>query len=105
MDADDVILPGRLMDQVQYLRGHPECDVVGGGVLVVSGEGSGLPGMAGKAGGGDLEVQSVTVHPANGTMLQWALLFSCPLLHPTVAFRTAAVRGVGGYDPQAFPAE
>jgi glycosyltransferase involved in cell wall biosynthesis len=42
MDGDDVAYPDRLTDQVDFLREHPEIDVVGGGILVFGREGSAL---------------------------------------------------------------
>jgi glycosyltransferase involved in cell wall biosynthesis len=35
MDGDDVSYPERLALQVEYLEGHPEIDLLGGGILIV----------------------------------------------------------------------
>lgn len=42
MDGDDVSYPKRLELQLDYLRSHPEVDLVGGGVLVFEKEGRAL---------------------------------------------------------------
>jgi glycosyltransferase involved in cell wall biosynthesis len=39
MDGDDVAYPDRLTLQVQYLEGHPEIDLLGGGILVFGSNG------------------------------------------------------------------
>jgi len=39
MDGDDVCYPNRLELQLNYLRSHPEVDLVGAGVLVFRGDG------------------------------------------------------------------
>lgn len=35
LDADDLMLPNRLLRQVEYLERHPRCGLVGGGVRVI----------------------------------------------------------------------
>ena len=39
LDADDQALPDRLQRQVDYLRRHPECVVLGGGVINIDADG------------------------------------------------------------------
>jgi glycosyltransferase involved in cell wall biosynthesis len=91
MDADDVALPHRLERQVDYLRAHPEVVCVGTAVHLIDSAGrylrDGHPGMEHEA------------------IQQRALAGDCPLNHPSVMMRRAAVQAVGGYHPEFEPAE
>lgn len=91
MDADDVALPERLLRQVNYLRAHPEVVCVGTAVHFIDGGGrflrDGHPGME------------------NEEIQERALAGDCPLNHPSVMMRRAAVEVAGGYHPEFQPAE
>jgi GT2 family glycosyltransferase len=91
MDADDVALPQRFARQVDYLRACPDVVCVGSAVHFIDAAGrflrDGHPGMD---------------HDA---IQQRALAGDCPLNHPSVMMRRAAVRAVGGYHPDFEPAE
>jgi len=91
MDADDVALPQRLERQVAYLGSHPEVVCVGTAVHFIDSAGrflrDGHPGMDHEA------------------IEQRALEGDCPLNHPSVMMRRAAVLAVGGYHPEFEPAE
>jgi len=91
MDADDVALPERVARQVEYLRAHPEVVCVGTAVRFIDAAGrflrEGHPGMD------DEEIQ------------KRALAGDCPLNHPSVMMRRAAVEAVGRYHPEFQPAE
>jgi glycosyltransferase involved in cell wall biosynthesis len=91
MDADDVALPERLARQVDYLRAHPDVVCVGTAVCFIDSAGRYLrdahPGM-------DHE-----------TIQERALAGDCPLNHPSVMMRRAAVEAVGGYHVEFEPAE
>lgn len=50
-------------------------------------------------------VQRITRHPTDPAFLEWSMLFSCCLAHPSVMLRRDRVVEVGGYDPTAEPAE
>jgi glycosyltransferase involved in cell wall biosynthesis len=39
LDDDDVFLPDKIERQLQYLKGHPECEALGGGLTMVSPDG------------------------------------------------------------------
>ncbi len=91
MDADDVALPQRLARQVDYLRVHRDVVCVGTAVHFIDAAGrylrDGHPGMDHEA------------------IQQRALAGDCPLNHPSVMMRRAAVQAVGGYHPEFEPAE
>jgi len=91
MDADDVALPHRLERQVDYLRAHTDVVCVGTAVHLIDSAGrylrDGHPGMDHEA------------------IQQRALAGDCPLNHPSVMMRRAAVQAVGGYHPEFEPAE
>jgi glycosyltransferase involved in cell wall biosynthesis len=91
MDADDVALPQRLARQVDYLRQHPDIVCVGTAVHFIDQAGRFLrdahPGMSHEA------------------IEERALAGDCPLNHPSVMMRRAAVEAVGGYRAGFEPAE
>jgi glycosyltransferase involved in cell wall biosynthesis len=91
MDADDVALPLRLARQVDYLRGHRNVVCVGTAVHFIDAAGrflrDGHPGMDHEA------------------IQRRALAGDCPLNHPSIMMRRAAVHAVGGYHPEFEPAE
>ena len=92
MDADDVAEPTRFERQVAYLRDHPECVMVGSRVLVIDPEGEPLRVM-----GDALSHESIVegLLAARGQLVY----------HPSIVLRAEAVRAVGGYRPERFPAE
>ena len=91
MDADDVALPQRLARQVNYLQAHQDVVCVGTAVHLIDGAGrflrDGHPGMDHEA------------------IQRRALAGDCPLNHPSVMLRRAAVEAVGGYRAEFEPAE
>jgi cellulose synthase/poly-beta-1,6-N-acetylglucosamine synthase-like glycosyltransferase len=94
MDADDVARPSRLEAQVRRLREDPGTDVLGCRVSVGA-----LPGAA--AGEG----MRAYVDWANALLDHDAIardrFVESPLVHPSVAMRTAALRALGGW--REFP--
>jgi glycosyltransferase involved in cell wall biosynthesis len=91
MDADDVALPQRLARQVDYLQAHHDVVCVGTAVHLIDAAGrflrDGHPGMDHEA------------------IQRRALAGDCPLNHPSVMLRRAAVEAVGGYRAEFEPAE
>lgn len=90
MDADDISLPTRFQQQVEFLEYHPEIGVVGTGFIFIDGNGT--------------QYESVQ-YPASPSELQWSLFFSCPIVHPSVMMRKEVIDSVGGYDTQLKHAE
>jgi glycosyltransferase involved in cell wall biosynthesis len=91
MDSDDVALPGRLERQVAYLRDHPEVLCVGTAVRLIDPDGRVLRDA--HAGMDHERIQEVL------------LSGRCPLNHPSVLMRRAAVLAVGGYRDGFAPSE
>jgi glycosyltransferase involved in cell wall biosynthesis len=75
MDADDVALPDRLERQVAFLDARPEVALVCGGIVLVDEAGREF----------DREPGHAELSESNG------------VVHGTVAMRTDAFRGLGGY--------
>jgi glycosyltransferase involved in cell wall biosynthesis len=91
MDADDVALPERFAQQVEFLRSHPEVDVVGGARENIDSKG-----------------RLLFVHheaESHDDMQSQFLNGFCPISHPTVMMRRRAVLAVGGYRTEMMPAE
>jgi glycosyltransferase involved in cell wall biosynthesis len=92
MDADDIALPGRFQQQVDYLNEHPECVLVGSRVLIIDPDGEELT-VLGRALTHEQIVDDLLA--CRGQMIY----------HPTVMFRRAVVARIGGYDEKMKEAE
>ena len=77
MDADDVMLPGRLARQVAFLDAHPGVALLGGGVVLVDESGREIDREPGR--------------------LHLDFLARNELTHATVMMRADAFRALGGY--------
>jgi glycosyltransferase involved in cell wall biosynthesis len=90
MDADDVALPGRLEAQVRRLRDDPGVDVLG--CLVAAGaRGRGAAGQGMRA-----YVDWVNSLGDHDAMARNRFV-EAPLVHPSVAMRTATLRALSGW--------
>ena len=111
MDADDVMLPGRLGRQATFLDHNPGISVVGGQALLLQEQETGESksnSNYNSSGSGNVDGNSkssnsisensvargIPVHPA---LVQWEMLFRCCVLHPTVMIRKSALLQAGGY--------
>lgn len=81
MDADDTAVPHRLQRQVDFLRQHPETDVVGSYALDVASNGE------------PVRERRVPISHEQIAALVW----SSPFIHPTVMFRRESILRVGSY--------
>jgi glycosyltransferase involved in cell wall biosynthesis len=90
MDADDISLPGRFARQVEYLRAHPECVLVGCRVWHADPEGDPLE-------------EYLTLGEHEEIDAFHFLNRGPALLHPSVMMRRDAVQAVGKY--RNFPME
>jgi glycosyltransferase involved in cell wall biosynthesis len=83
MDADDVSLPDRFHRQVEFMSAHPEIDVLGTGIELVSSEGR-LLGFRSR--------------PESHKELQKRMYRENPFAHPSVMMRRRFLEALGGYD-------
>ncbi len=87
MDADDIALPDRFAQQVEFLTQHPDVVCVGGGFDMIDEKGRYLT--------------SLTVPTDDATIQKLALAGHCSICHPTAMMRRTALQQVSGYD-EAF---
>jgi glycosyltransferase involved in cell wall biosynthesis len=92
MDSDDLVLPGRIEAQLEFLNSSPTYGVVGGQAQIFR-DGSPVPGGMKRY-----------VDWANGVEnIDSALLIESPLFHPATTIRAAVLSEVGGYREGPFP--
>ena len=82
LDADDLAEPNRLERQLTYLDEHPEVGVVGGSLLLVTGDGRPF---------------YVAAYPATAAEVLEGLRTHCPVGHTAVLMRRVVLEEVGGY--------
>ncbi|MBC7429403.1 MAG: glycosyltransferase [Bacteriovorax sp.] len=73
MDGDDICLPDRVQAQVDFLRSHPDIDVLGTDIMIID--------QDNKRMGKPREVL------ASEAEVEWSMISSCPVFHPTVMLR------------------
>jgi len=83
MDADDFALPERLETQMSYLQKYPSVDVLGSWAVDIDESGSRLRRRA---------------YPIEHKEIA-RLIWTNPLVHPTVVFRRLSILDIGSYDP------
>lgn len=81
MDADDISAPERLATQYDYFGAHEDLDILGTAAVDISAHGE----EVGKRG--------VPTEHAELYKLMW----TCPLIHPSVMFKKSKILAVGGY--------
>jgi glycosyltransferase involved in cell wall biosynthesis len=86
-DADDVALPGRFGQQVEFLDRAHDILVVGGFSELIDNEG---------------KVNGVMRVPTDPLEIRWRLLFGNCMIHSTAMFRLEDARAVGGYGDFPF---
>jgi len=72
MDADDISAPNRVKTQVEFLNRHPEIGIVGSIALLIDTK--------------DQVIGRIPV-PESDLEIRWAILFQCPMIHPSVMLR------------------
>ena len=82
MDADDVALPTRFQEQVEFLEQHPDVIVLGGAVELIN--------MAGQA-------LQIFEQPLEDAQIRLAMQSRCPICHPTVLMKKDSALAAGGY--------
>ena len=94
MDADDVCHPARLATQVDLLEHRPDLAGCGTGVRYVP--------------AGGVTARAAQYAAWLNAMTTWEtvaanIFVECPLAHPTILFRAAALSAVGGYRDRGWP--
>lgn len=82
MDADDLAYPERLEKQVAFFAENSDVDVCGSGYDLID---------------NDDHVVGARTMPLSDRAIRQVLYWRNPLAHPTVMFRAAAIRELGGY--------
>jgi glycosyltransferase involved in cell wall biosynthesis len=90
MDSDDISEPQRFEKQINFLNKNKEISVVGSAITTIN--------SGNKTG-------KKYFYPLNHIVIKWHLLFSCPIVHPSVLIRVSAIKKLKGYDNQAKFAE
>jgi glycosyltransferase involved in cell wall biosynthesis len=83
MDDDDISCSHRLERQLEYLSDNPDIDVLGSWVEDIDKEGN------------KIDKRTYPVEHSDIERIIW----TNPLIHPTVIFRKSAIKSVGSYDP------
>jgi glycosyltransferase involved in cell wall biosynthesis len=91
MDGDDISAPDRLETQINYLRQHPEVDLVGTQMEYIDPQGQ----PTGKP---------VTTTPTDPATIAWQILFGTCVFHPTWCARRETM-SAEAYDPDFRYAE
>ena len=90
MDADDISLPERLANQVDFLETHTDVDVLGSAVQII---------------GDDGKSSFVCQFPTEHGLIKWCLYFYNPIPHPTVMMRRQVLEISGGYSSNMIYAQ
>jgi glycosyltransferase involved in cell wall biosynthesis len=82
MDADDIALPHRFQQQIDFLEQHPEVGLLGGAVELIDKSGQVIGTVQSAL--QDSEIKSIMLH-------------GNPMWHPAVVMRKSVVLAAGGY--------
>lgn len=81
MDTDDVCHPKRFEKQIEYLKEHPEIDILGTWAKEIDSDGN---------------IIGERTYPTSHKNI-FNLMWTCPVAHPTVLFKRDAILKVGSY--------
>ena len=84
MDADDICAPKRFELQLEYLEKYPNTDIVGCMVSLISEKGK--------------IIRSLDDLPLEDYQIKWDLIFSTPLIHPSLMIRKKIFKNFGYFD-------
>jgi glycosyltransferase involved in cell wall biosynthesis len=87
LDSDDLMCPGRLTSQANFISMHPEYILVGGQAVVINESGDYI---------------AKARYPINNSSIKYALKVDSAIPHPGVIFLKSAVLKAGGYN-ETFP--
>ncbi|MBI5324347.1 MAG: glycosyltransferase [Ignavibacteriae bacterium] len=85
MDADDISLPDRFKKQIEYFDKHPEVGVLGTNAYAI---------------GNNSKLKYKINYPENHSFINWSLLFSNPICHPSVMIRKIVIEKFGFYNDE-----
>ena len=88
-DADDVMMPGRLQEQISFLMSNGDYALYGGQISFITGRKSISPNN----------------YPQSDKEIRRFIPIGCPFAHPTVAIRRKSLVIAGLYDPNFEGAE
>ncbi len=83
MDADDIAHPKRLETQMDYLEKNPEIDILGSWAIDINNQNQ------------KMRIRKVPILDVDIKRLIW----TCPVLHPTVVCRRESILTIGNYNP------
>jgi len=83
MDSDDICIENRFKMQIDFLKQHPEIDVLGTGVEEFNHQ----PG----------DLKTFRILPSGGQALRRYAKFRSPVNHPSIIFKKSKVLESGGY--------
>lgn len=89
MDADDICKSNRFETEYKWLKTHEDYDVIGSWVDEFTKD--------------KTQVRSIRKVPEQYEDIKKYARYRCPVNHPTVMYRKAAVQAVGGYLTEYFP--
>ncbi len=93
MDADDISLPDRLEKQVAYLAEHANCIAIGGQTLIIDPEGDEMCIWNKLTCFEEIQDQHLNTFVGSA------------VAHPSMMYRTSAVRSIGDYKEDCYPSE
>jgi hypothetical protein len=82
MDSDDLVLPGRFMNQYAYMDQHPDVHILGGAIEEYD---------------TDTNETVIRQYPTDPDSIAKSICFACPIAHPTVCIRREVLRATNGY--------
>ncbi|MDR3061732.1 MAG: glycosyltransferase [Dysgonamonadaceae bacterium] len=77
MDADDICAPERIEKQIRFLEKHPDIGLCGTWAYVIDNKGV---------------VTGKIINQTSSSFISISLLFSAPLIHPSVCFRSSLLK-------------
>ena len=83
MDADDFSMSSRIQMQYQFLESNPDIDIIGTNVYMIINK----------------ERYKIDL-PLDDERIKWQLLFSSPIIHPSVMIRSEIFKKYGNYNPK-----
>jgi glycosyltransferase involved in cell wall biosynthesis len=90
MDADDVVIPGRIAAQVRFLDDHPEVGVLGGAIELIDARG---------------RTFGTRSYPVDDVQIRSIMYRVSPFANPAVAMRRELFAQIGGYEPRYLYAQ